>query len=125
MGSHEEALPPPLVPPALPPVLPPVLPPAPPLAQLTFDQSAGTTSGVQPGSLVWDWTHLYVVPLYVTSWPTAYGVDTAHGVAVAHSAALSASSFDCAEPLSLELQPTVVARTAIRIGRVVLTFMPA
>jgi len=71
--------------------VPPLLLPPPPPAQLTGAHSAGTASGVHPGSLVCAWTHEYVVPLYVTSWPVAYATHAAHGVAVAHCAALKAS----------------------------------
>jgi hypothetical protein len=43
-------------------LLPPLLLPLPPPAHCTGSQSAATTSGLHPGSLVWAWTHSYVVP---------------------------------------------------------------
>ncbi len=86
-GSHDE--PPLLLPELLPEVLPELLavPPLelpPPPAHCTGVHSAGTATGVHPGSLVCACTHSYVAPSYVTSWPVAYAVHVAHGVAAAH-----------------------------------------
>jgi len=76
LGSHDA---PPLLlpellpelPPELLPELDPELPPEllPPPEHCTGSHSAGTASGVHPGSLVCACTHEYVVPPYVTSCP--------------------------------------------------------
>jgi hypothetical protein len=118
-------LPPLLLPPLLlPPLLLPLLLPPPP-AQLTGSQSAGTTFGVQVGSLVCAWMHSYVAPSYVTSAPTEYGTHAAHAVAAAHCAALSAARLDCALSAGAEPQPTAAPTRTITIGRAVLEFMPS
>jgi hypothetical protein len=72
--DDEDEVPPPdeedeLLPPHAPPLLPPLLPPLeepldepPPPAHVTGCQSAGTASGVQPGSLVCACVHSHVSP---------------------------------------------------------------
>lgn len=47
-------------------------------ALVTGCQSAGTFGGSHPGSEVWLWIHLYVVPLNVTNVPAAYAVQGCH-----------------------------------------------